>query len=272
MAVREVSQAIEIDGRRYAWRSLGVGPPLVMLNGYAATSADWSPAFLAALAESFELICPDNRGVGESEPSGEELTIAAMVADVKALLDALGVETAAVCGWSMGGYVAQAVAERAPARVAGLALIGTHPGGPAYVSTGDAEAFARLIDYSGTPQEQAARLISVFFPSDQVASAEAELGEAYAAARARLDHAALDAQVKPLLAWRDREPPPLGATPPAVVLHGALDRLVAVGNAGPLAERWGARLEVFDQSAHAAMTQEPERAAAAIREELAPTG
>ncbi|MGE0065854.1 MAG: alpha/beta fold hydrolase [Solirubrobacterales bacterium] len=264
------SEAIEIDGRRYAWRSLGAGPPLVMVNGYAATSTDWSPAFLAALAESFELICPDNRGVGESEPGREELTIAAMAADVEALLDALGVETAAVCGWSMGGYVAQAVAERAPARVTGLALIGTHPGGPAYVSTGDAEAFARLTDYSGTPREQAARLISVFFPPDHIDSAEAELGETYAAARARLDPATLDAQVKALVAWRDREPPPLGATPPALVIHGALDRLVAVANAAPLAERWNARLEIFDQSAHAAMTQEPERAAAAIGEALAP--
>lgn len=264
------SEAIEIDGRRYAWRSLGAGPPLVMINGYAATSADWSPAFLAALAEGFELICPDNRGVGESEPGGEELTIAAMASDVEALLDALGVEMAAICGWSMGGYVAQAVAERAPERIGGLGLIGTHPGGPAYVSTGDAEAFGLLVDYSGTPREQAARLISVFFPPDQLASAEAELGEAYAAARARLDHAALDAQVQALLAWRDREPPPLGPRPPAVVLHGALDRLVAIGNAAPLAERWGARLEVFDQCAHAVMTQEPERAAAAIREALAP--
>ncbi len=259
------SYAIEIDGRRYAWRSVGGGPPLVMVNGYAATSADWDPTLVAALAEDFELICPDNRGVGGSELGDEELTIEAMAADVEALVDALELDAAAVCGWSMGGYVAQALAERAPARIGALALIGTHPGGPTYVPTGDTEAFARLIDHSGTPRDQAARLISVFFPPDRAAAAEAELGETFAAVRARLDHTALDAQVAALVAWRDREPPPLAPPPPALVIHGALDRLVSVGNAAPLAERWGARLEIFGESAHAAMTQEPSRAAAAIR-------
>jgi pimeloyl-ACP methyl ester carboxylesterase len=262
------SQAIEIDGRRYTWRALGGGPPLLMVNGYAATGADWDPTFVAALAEDFELICPDNRGVGGSELGDEELTIAAMAADVESLVDALGLDATAVCGWSMGGYVAQALAERVPSRIGGLALIGTHPGGPTYVPTGDAEAFARLIDYSGTPREQASRLISVFYPADRVAAADAELGETFAAARARLDHAVLDAQVAALVAWRDREPPPLAEPPPALVIHGALDRLVAAGNAAPLAERWGARLEIFEESAHAAMTQEPLRAAAAIREAL----
>jgi pimeloyl-ACP methyl ester carboxylesterase len=265
-------RSIEIDGRRYAWRSIGAGPPVVLINGYAATGEDWDPDFLAALATDFELICPDNRGVGGSELGDGELTIEAMASDVEALLGALGFDRAAACGWSMGGYVAQALAEHAPSTISALALIGTHPGGPGYVPTGDAEAFARLIDYSGTPREQATRLISVFFPPDRAAAADAELGETYAAARARLDHAALDAQVASLVAWRDREPPALAALPPALVIHGALDRLVSVGNATPLAERWGARLEIFERSAHAAMTQEPSRAARAIRDALAPVG
>jgi pimeloyl-ACP methyl ester carboxylesterase len=262
--VETSSQAIEIDGRRYAWRSVGHGPPLILINGYAGTSADWDPTFLGALAERFEVICPDNRGMGDSELGEEELTIAAMADDVVALMDALELEAAAVGGWSMGGYIAQAVAEGAPARVNALALLDTHPGGPAYVPTGDAEAFERLIDYSGTPREQATRLISVLFPPARAAAIDAEFGETVAAARAKLDHAALDAQVTALVAWRDREPPPIAAPPPALVLHGALDRLVSAGNAVPLGERWRARVEIFEQSAHAAMAQEPARAAALI--------
>ncbi|HYC80896.1 MAG TPA: alpha/beta hydrolase [Solirubrobacterales bacterium] len=258
-------QAIEIDGRRYAWRAVGSGPRLVLVNGYGGTGADWDPTFLGALAERFEVICPDNRGMGDSELGDEELTVAAMAADVEELMDALEIEAAAVCGWSMGGYVCQALAESSPYRVSALALIGTHPGGPAYVPTGDAEAFANLIDYSGTPREQASRLISVLFPPAQAAAIDAELGELVAAARAQLDHRALDAQEAALFAWRDREPPPPPSEPPpAVVLHGRLDRLVAAGNAAPLGERWGARVEIFEASAHAAMAQEPERAATAI--------
>jgi pimeloyl-ACP methyl ester carboxylesterase len=53
-------RSIEIDGRRFAWRALGSGKPLLLVNGYAATSADWDPALLGALSDSRELICPDN--------------------------------------------------------------------------------------------------------------------------------------------------------------------------------------------------------------------
>jgi pimeloyl-ACP methyl ester carboxylesterase len=257
--------AIEIDARRYAWHASGSGPRLILVNGYAGTGADWDPTFLGALAERFEVICPDNRGMGESNLGTEELTIAAMAEDVEALMDALEIESCAVCGWSTGGYVVQALAETSPGRVSALAMIGTHPGGPSYVPNGDTEAFEKLVDYSGTPREQATRLISVLFPPQLAPAIDAELGDLVAAARARLDHRALDAQEAALTAWRDREPPPpLLDPPPALVLHGALDRLVAVGNAVPLGERWGARVEIFERSAHAAMAQEPERAAAAI--------
>ncbi|MGD9735103.1 MAG: alpha/beta fold hydrolase [Solirubrobacterales bacterium] len=263
MAAEE--RAIEIDGRRFAWHTIGSGPPLILVNGYAGTGADWDPTFLGGLAEHLEVICPDNRGMGGSELGEEELTVAAMAADVEALMDALEIEAAAICGWSMGGYVSQALAESSPQRVRALAMIGTHPGGPGCVPTGDAEAFAKLVDYSGTPREQASRLLSVLFPPEQAAAIDAEFGDLVAAARAKLDHRALDAQEAALLAWRDREPPsPLPEPPPALVLHGRRDRLVAAGNAVPLGERWGARVDVFEASAHAAMAQEPQRAAAAI--------
>jgi hypothetical protein len=72
-----------------AHRSVGSGPPLPLINGYAATGSDWDPTFLAALAESFEVICPDNRGVGGSEAGEGQLTIDGMAADCEVLLDAL---------------------------------------------------------------------------------------------------------------------------------------------------------------------------------------
>jgi pimeloyl-ACP methyl ester carboxylesterase len=270
MAAAE-ERAIEIDGRRYAWRSVGAGPRLILVNGYGGSGEDWDPSFLGALAEHLEVICPDNRGMGGSDLGDEELTIAAMAEDVEALMDALEVEACALAGWSMGGYVSQALAEGSPYRISALALIGTHPGGPDAVSTGDAEAFEKLVDYSGTPRQQATRLLSVLFPPEQAAVIDAEFGEVVAAARSKLDHRALDAQKAALLAWRDREPPaPLPKPPSAVVLHGRLDRLVSAGNAVPLGERWGARVDVFEASAHAAMAQEPQRAATAIVQVASP--
>jgi pimeloyl-ACP methyl ester carboxylesterase len=73
------AQTIEIDGRRLAWRTVGSGPPLLLVNGYAATGGDWDPQLLQRLGESFELISPDNRGMGRSQlgdPAG--LTIDGM--------------------------------------------------------------------------------------------------------------------------------------------------------------------------------------------------
>ena len=88
-------RTIEIDGRRLAWRSCGAGRPLLLVNGYAASSADWDPALLQALGRSFQLICPDNRGAGASQLGDAfELTIDAMAADLERLLDALGIARA----------------------------------------------------------------------------------------------------------------------------------------------------------------------------------
>ncbi len=138
-------------GRTIAWAALGDGPPQLLINGYAGTGADWDPSFLGLLAARHRVICPDNAGLGRSTLAGEEVVggAAGMAADMVALLDALGVDQAAVVGWSMGGFVAQSLVRAAPARVTTLALISTHTGGPDCV---DAEpgVFRRLIDNTGT--------------------------------------------------------------------------------------------------------------------------
>jgi len=37
------NEAIDVGGRRLAWTSVGDGPALLLVNGYAATAADWDP-------------------------------------------------------------------------------------------------------------------------------------------------------------------------------------------------------------------------------------
>lgn len=88
-----------------AWRRLGAGPPLLLINGYAASSADWDPAFLEVLASASTVICPENRGIGNSEKVESGLSIEGMAADCLAVLEASGIESADVAGWSMGGYI-----------------------------------------------------------------------------------------------------------------------------------------------------------------------
>jgi pimeloyl-ACP methyl ester carboxylesterase len=272
VAETEAKRTIELDGRRLAWRSLGAGPPLVLVNGYSATAADWDPTLLGALAASFELICPDNRGLGDSQLGDPgELSIEAMAGDLIGLLDALGIDQAAFVGWSMGGFVAQSLATLAPARMRRMALLSTDPGGPS-ATLADPDVWARLTDRSGSPREQATRLLSVLFPPEVAAPIDRMFGEVVAAARAALSPKAMVAQEFAIEDWHAREPPAPGPDAlPVLAACGSLDIVIPPANTPALAARWpNAQTEVFDGGGHAFMAQEPERLAATIAEFMAP--
>jgi pimeloyl-ACP methyl ester carboxylesterase len=240
--------------------------PLLLINGYAASAEDWDPTFLAGLEAGHQVLRPDNRGIGAAPLGDGELTIEAMATDMEALLDREGIERAPVVGWSMGGFVAQQLALQAPQRVAALTLIATDPGGAAAVPAAP-QVWAQLLDHSGTPREQATRLIGLLFPPPLAVAIDAEFGEVVAAAREALSPATLRAQEAAMEAWHREEPPPLPAgSPPALVLHGTEDGVIPPANAERLAARWrGARVELFEAGGHAVMAQEPQRIAAAIR-------
>lgn len=255
----ESTGQVEVDGRRLAWRSAGSGPRLLLVNGYAAGGADWDPTFLAALGESFEVLCPDSRGVGGSDLGAEPLTVDGMAADLEALLDEFEVERVPVVGWSMGGFLAQRLALRAPGRVEALALLSTDPGGPDAVPP-EPGAWARLLDHTGTPREQASRLISLLFPPPVAAEVDCEFGDLVAAARAGLSPATLRAQEAAMQGWHASAQPEPAESPPTLVAHGREDAVIPAANAEPLAARWSAaRVELFDGCGHAFMAQEPQR-------------
>jgi pimeloyl-ACP methyl ester carboxylesterase len=257
---------IELGGRRFAWSAFGDGPPLLLLNGYAASSADWDPTFTAALARSFSLVCPDNRGMGASELGDPAaLSIDAMADDCERLLDALGLERATVVGWSMGSYIAQRLATRATQRVASLALLASSPPGPDAVPS-EPGVWERLTDHSGTPREQATRLLALLFPPEVARAIDAQFGDVVAEARAQLSTEALDAQERALLQWHAEPQPPPGAdAPPVLVICGSEDVVIPPQNGALLAARWaGARVEEVAGGGHAFMAQEPERVAALI--------
>jgi pimeloyl-ACP methyl ester carboxylesterase len=256
-----------IDGRRFAWRRLGDGPPLVLVNGYAASSADWDPAFTAALARAFTLICPDNRGTGDSELGDPgALSVDAMAADTEALLDELQLDRPALAGWSMGGYVVQRLALRSPRRASSIALLATGPGAGAGVPA-EPSVWGRLTDHSGTPREQAGRLIALLFPPDVAPAIDAQFGEVVAEARAAFSPQTLAAQERVLAAWQDEpQPAPGEDAPPALVISGELDVIAPPGNADALAALWPeTSVERIAAGGHAFMAQEPERVAALIR-------
>lgn len=91
-------EKLQIDGAQIACRRIGNGRPLVLLNGFAATSADWDPSFIDRLASSNELILLDNRGIGRSTDDGQPFDIAQLADDVARVIEMLGIERTGLLG------------------------------------------------------------------------------------------------------------------------------------------------------------------------------
>ena len=193
-------------GRVLGVRLIGDGPPLLLVNGYSGTSADWDPTFLATLGASRTVVAPDNQGMGNSGPGDlDRMTIASMADDLAVLLDGRGIDRAPVVGWSMGGMIAQTFARRHPGRVSALVLLGTDGGGPEAV-TAAPDAWARLVDHTGTPREQATRLLHLLFPPEVAAEVDRVFGDVVAEARAALSVGALRAQERAIAVWHASDP------------------------------------------------------------------
>jgi pimeloyl-ACP methyl ester carboxylesterase len=150
----ESFEKLQVNGAQIAYRRVGNGRPLVVLNGFAATSADWDPSFIDWLAISNELILLDNRGIGHSTDNGQPFDIAQLADDAARMIEMLGIERISLLGWSMGGFIAQTLAVQHPGRINKLILLSTDPGG-ADVDLASADVWSQLIDMSGTPHEQA---------------------------------------------------------------------------------------------------------------------
>lgn len=154
---------IAVDGAQIVYRRIGKGRPLVVLTGFGATSADWDPSFIDRLASSNELILLNNRGIGGSTDDGQSFDIAKLAADTACVIETLGIERANVLGWSMGGFVAQSLAVKHADRVDKLVLLPTDSGG-IEADLASLGVWSQLLDTSGTPNEQARRLLFLLFP------------------------------------------------------------------------------------------------------------
>ncbi len=110
----------------------GAGQPLVLISGLGYPLWQWHK-MVPFLAEHFQVITFDNRGVGQSDKPAGPYTAQMLAADTVGLLDALGIEKAIIAGHSMGGFIAQAMALDFPQKVAKLILCSTNFGGPHHV-------------------------------------------------------------------------------------------------------------------------------------------
>ena len=127
----------------------GQGKPLVLISGLGYSVWQWH-RMVPLLAEQFQVITFDNRGVGQSDKPAGLYTAQMLAADTVGLIDGLGIEKAIILGHSMGGFIAQALALDFPQRADKLILCSTNFGGSHHVPV-TAEALKVLTDVSSDP-------------------------------------------------------------------------------------------------------------------------
>ena len=119
---REHQRWVTIDRRRVNVIELGSGPPVVFIHGLSGSWQNWLEQ-LPVFARDHRVITFDLPGFGASQMPREKITIRGYGHFVDALLDELGVSSAAVVGNSMGGFIGIELAIRFPERVERLVLV-----------------------------------------------------------------------------------------------------------------------------------------------------
>jgi pimeloyl-ACP methyl ester carboxylesterase len=119
------------DGARIWYATYGRGAPVVLLHGGLGHSGNWGYQVPALVAAGRRAVLVDSRGHGRSTRDARPFTYELLASDVLAVLDALGLDRAAVVGWSDGACTALILARRTPSRVAGVFFFGCNmdPGG-----------------------------------------------------------------------------------------------------------------------------------------------
>lgn len=117
------------DGVNIHYEVTGTGPVVLCTHGFSLTGHMWKDT-VAALCDRFRMVTWDIRGHGWSDSPDDAgaYSKALALADMAALLDAVGADRAVLMGHSLGGYLSLSFHVGHAARVRGLVLVGTGPG------------------------------------------------------------------------------------------------------------------------------------------------
>jgi pimeloyl-ACP methyl ester carboxylesterase len=232
----------------------GAGQPLVLISGLGYPLWQWHK-MVPFLAEHFQVITFDNRGVGQSDKPAGPYTAQLLAADTAGLLDALGIEKAIIAGHSMGGFVAQAMALDFPQKVAKLILCSTNFGGPHHVPV-TAEAMKVLTDVTSDALTRFKNGLAVSTAPDW-SEKNPEMIEEWIKWRVAnpIDPAPYQAQLAiglgllPEAAAFEDKLPRLNV--PTLILFGAHDKVVPPENASLLAEKIsGSKVVILPNAGH----------------------
>jgi len=232
----------------------GAGQPLVLISGLGYPLWQWHK-MVPFLAEHFQVITFDNRGVGQSDKPAGPYTAQMLAADTAGLLDTLGIEKAIIAGHSMGGFIAQAMALDFPQKVAKLILCSTNFGGPHHVPV-TPEAMKVLTDVTSDALTRFKNGLSVS-TAPGWSEKNPEMIEDWVKWRVAnpIDPAPYQAQMAigfglmPEAAAFENKLPRLNV--PTLILFGAHDKVVPPENASLLAEKIsGSKIVILPNAGH----------------------
>lgn len=117
---------VRINGVQIAFTDEGSGEAIIFLHAFPLGKAMWR-AQAKTFRATHRVITFDWHGFGESELSSKPLTMERMADDLSELMNQLAVQSATICGLSMGGYAAFAFHKKYQQKVAALILADTKP-------------------------------------------------------------------------------------------------------------------------------------------------
>jgi pimeloyl-ACP methyl ester carboxylesterase len=220
----------------------GAGPPVILLHGATSAGREDFAAQIPWLSKAFQVLVPDARGHGTTTwDAAQGFRYEWLVDDLRAFVDALGLETFHLLGFSMGAMTALQFASREPARLRTLVVVGiTTQREPR------ASVARRLMDPDRVDRQEPA------WGAELARRHDPHQGEG--AWRRLLPAIAADVASQPLLGPRDLRRIEL----PAMVVCGDRDPFVPVDHAWGLARQLpDGRLFVVPGCGHVVMVRRP---------------
>jgi pimeloyl-ACP methyl ester carboxylesterase len=257
---------LDVAGETFAYRRFGSPsttlPPLVLLQHFRGNLDYWDPALLDVLAADREVLTVDLRGVGGSSGTTPD-NVLDMARDTVAFLDALGLTTVDLLGFSLGGHIAQEVALIRPRLPRRLVLAGTAPQGAPDLHRWSDDVYAYACADVINPEG----FLALFFSGSEHSVQRG--GEYLARTHARTEDrdpettlACRDAQYQALMTWGIPESAKLqrlsAITQPTLVANGDNDTMMSTKNSYLLAESIrGAQIRIYPDSGHGFLDQYP---------------
>ncbi|MCA3386376.1 MAG: alpha/beta fold hydrolase [Roseomonas sp.] len=253
-----------------AVREAGQGTvPLLLWHGLYAEASMFDP-LVKHLAPDYRLLLVSAPGHGESGPPALPLSSAMSGAAVLAVLDAFGLERAAVLGCSWGGIAGVQAAFQAPDRISAVAAFNT-PFGPGTSDFGT-RSIVWLTGALGNSAFFGRRVASGFF-SRRTRAQNPEVIEQFVAAFPGRTPRTVQAAARAVLIERESLLPLLSKIEvPVLVVSGAEDTRYPPAETQEIARRIPrARFFTVEGSAHLTPLEQPEISARLVRELVAPT-